>query len=222
MDDNLTPDQPPAPAAPAQEKAPKPPRRFGVGLAIGIGAGILGVIVILAVGALIVYLTLIRPEIHAVYPDKVETVQLSGSWAKMTDADHGTVTGWSAGDMGSGSGMPSGAFADFSLSMPTEQDGLRATVSVDILVTEQTQLLMGGQPWKPKTAAGQSPIHSVFGTEMSYEDSGDFYSGDGQTDYLDSRQLTVKFHRDGQNIIADSIDASTEHTDPPFGGPWGF
>lgn len=211
----------PAPEPPAAESKPKKNRRFGSGLAIGVGAGVGGVLVILAVVGVIVYLVLINPWIDAVNGSdygpyesgSAQTVQLEGKWLTMTDSEHGTVVGWSGGSMGSGSYMPGGAYADFTLSMPTEQEGVRAMVSIDILVTEQTQLLMGGQPWRPGTAAGTpSPIHSVFG-EMD-----DWLGDEPGSDYLNSRQLTIKFKRDGNNIIAESIDASSTQSEWPY--PW--
>ncbi len=203
------------PLTPEDRKRTRQPRRFGAGLAIGVGIGVVALMVILAILALIVFLTFVRPsmqEAGGYWPEEVKTVQIDGPWLNMTDSQHGTVAGWCDGGFGGGDGLPGGAFAEFSIGMATEQDGVRARVSVDIFVARETQLLMGGQPWKPQTAMSGSPLEAVFGD----------YQGDIGYDYLDMRELTIKFRREGDYLIAESIDASTTQQDPPFSWGGGF
>ena len=190
----------------------KPPRRFMTGLAIGLGAAVVAVVIVAVVALVLFPSTPTYPSAYGAipWPTQVKTVQLNGPWIKMTDNQHGTVVGWSQGTSGwDGSGMPGmpvGVFASFELFSPTEQDGVKAMISTGILVTHDTKLLMGGQPYSATTTGGTSAIDSVFG----------MYQGDTGPGYLDMRELTVSFKRDGDNLIAESIDASATEQVPPF------
>jgi hypothetical protein len=196
------------------EKATRP-HRFGSGAALPLGLGVLGAILIAVIVVLIVLLTWVKP-MHNVFsqplpgymPGEIETVRLDGPWLKMTDDQHGTVVGWSDSGTTTGDGMPHGAVAEFDLSMPTEQDGVKAIVSVGILVTPETELLMGGQPWEPEETGERSPVEVVFGS--------DGFGSDVGYDYLDMRELTVEFRREGDALIAESIDASTSQQESPL------
>jgi hypothetical protein len=217
MEENLPPIGPTSPSGPTFPGVPaaRQPRRFGAGLAIGVGIGIGALVVILAILALIFYLAFVRPvtvDIGASWPEEVKTVQVDGPWLKMTDSTHGTVSGWSDGGFGGGDGLPGGAFAEFSIAAATKQDGVMARISVDIYITRDTRLLMGGQPWTPQMTGSSSPIDAVFGDSQ----------GEVGYDYLDMRELTVTFRRDGAYLIAESIDASTTQQDSPYMWGGGF
>lgn len=210
MDQDLPPSPEQIPPAADPGVQGKRPRRFGAGIAIGAGAGVVAVLVILAVVGLIVYLAWVRPLTADFYgsswSEEIETVQIDGPWLQTTDGERGTVAGWSDGGFGGGDGMPGGSFASFGLSMPIEQDGVKARVSVNVYVTRDTKLLMGGQPWEPGSPGSSDPVDVVFGD----------YQGESGWDYLDMRKLTVGFKKDGDYLIAETIDASRTQGAAPW------
>jgi hypothetical protein len=203
--------------APGGESRTQRPRRFDKGLLLGLGLGALAETAIVVVAVVVVMLVWGNPldGSSSFYPSgKVETVPLTGPWLNMTDAQHGTVAGWSYGGMGSGDGMPGDAVATFDLSTATEQNGAAAVVSVTMFVTAQTQLLMGGEPWTAEDSSERSAVEQVFGSLDSPSDAG--YG------YLDMRKLSITFRVDGGRLFAESIDASKTQEDPPFLGMGAF
>lgn len=187
---------------------PKGKSRFVWGMALGALSGVLVAVLILAITALVIYFDM-RAQMNPYYrsgSSKVTYVQSSQAWVSMKDAKRGQVAGRLDGGWGSSSDLGYGAVADFTLGKLTRQDDVPAKVVIHILVTPKTTLTMGGKPWSPKDAdRKKSPA------EMLFSDDG----GDESTyDFLEERELTVSFRREGDAVIAENIDASSERTMP--------
>ena len=180
------------------------PSRFVWGVTLGVGIGAITVVIVIALAATIVYSTAMT-RFPGLANSRVEVVRSSDPWIKMVDKSHGQISGFAGGGSSSGSGMPYGAIAEFNLRKPTQQDGVRAEISVSIYVTQRTKMTMGGKPWKPKSQSGKPPSTAVFlGAEDEANDA-----------FLEMRELTVDFRFEGHDLVAERIDASKKRKELP-------
>jgi hypothetical protein len=135
---------------------------------------------------------------------KVSTVE-AGRWFTVGSDGRGTVRGYS-NSSGSGDDMLKGTFVYIDLVAPGSMNGVLITHSVPVYIGDDTRLSIGGKDWQPGKKTTDSPAQAAFGE--SYEGESPF----------ESRELTVVFHKVGNKLIADSIDASGNLVDGPF--PW--
>lgn len=186
---------------PEDNRTERRPTRFAWGLALGALGGGLLIVLIVATVTLFIYLDA-RQQFDAYSSGSSELtyVQSSEPWIEMSDGKRGRVSGYGDGGWGSGSDMEHGAIAEFNLTRLTRQDGVPARILVRILVTPETEITKQGQPWKLKGANREwSPAEMLFF---------DGAAGDSTYDFLDSGELTVEFRREGDALIAESIDSS--------------
>ena len=190
-----------------------PPRssRFGVGVAVGISVGVVTVVVVLGLiwfGGMVLASRAVVDSGSA----EVTYVKSTDPWLKMTDSTHGRVAGYSATSMSTSSYEDHGAIGRFGLTVPTNQEGVLGFVTVNVWVRPDTELTMGGKPWRPKQGNLGTPAEALFGVKGFGED----------TSLLDRRHVTVDFRRVGHDLVAQRVDASQEETMPPFWMEWDY
>lgn len=178
------------------------PSRFAWGVALGVGIGAVTVVVVIALAAIFIYSRMMA-QFSGMTDKKVEVVQSSEPWLKMIDKTHGRIDGFLGAGGSSGSRMPYGSIYQFDLEKPTQQNGVRAAISVSIYVTPKTKLTLDGKPWKPRSRAGKTPAMTVFGGLEGPEDA-----------FLGTNKLTVNFRREGRDLVAEHIDASKTEKKP--------
>lgn len=186
----------------------KRPSAFAWGLALGISMGVFAATIVAVVAMVVANPlgTMMKAQrFFGRDPSSVEYVEASDPWLKMVDKKHGRLTGFTGGGGSSGDGMPHGAISQFDLVKPTQQNGIRASITIPVYVTPKTKLTRGGKPWKLKGQNAKSPANAVFnGLEPDPNDS-----------FLEFREITVYFRLEGRDLVAERIDTSKQQKDRP-------
>lgn len=208
----------PAEALPNGAPAASPQSRLGLGVAIGIAVAalILGALALAGLVALVVSPTSVLqrtlgdrvlPNVVPTSSDVVATAPTNTPWIHLDGGGHGTLKGWSDGSGSSGGGPldAPGSIGSIGLMMPTEEDGVLASIRAQVLVTGGTKLTMDGKAYEPPGDKRRAPIDRY----MS-----DAFGVDGGSSPGEN-QMVVLVHRSGQSLVADSIDIDTKGPQAP-------
>jgi len=190
-----------------------PARRFRPGFAWGLALGALAVVLMAVVGLAAVQIAGVsrrskptRPATEAVPKVVVSPTKAGKQWFSVAPNGTGTLRGWEEGNSGMGRGTaPPEVIGYFDVGAVDSIGGIKVVHTVHMYFTKKTQIRIGGQLYKKGKAP--SAAQAIFGYDESLP---------GDPELLGERLLTIKFHRAGRVLVADSIDAPLEATGNPL------
>lgn len=181
------------------------PGRSAVGFAWGLALGIVGVLIVGSGGLIVANVLASSSPRSNMLPQVVVSPTSAGTpWFSVGLDGAGTMQGWDMGRSGSadanGGTPPKGAVIYFDIGTVGVADGVLIQHEVPVYLTRSTMFVIGGRPYDKGKAASEAD--SMF--------------GDAGTDILDSRLLTIDFHRVGNMIVADVISAAAKREVSPL------
>jgi len=187
---------------------PAKPARFRPGFAWGLAFGSLAVVLIVVLGMAAVQIIALRSLPTSGDGDGPSEVVVSPTkagkqWFTVGPNGTGRLQGWASGDSGSGETPERGVVAYFSVGTVDLADGIRIAHTTNVYLTRKTEITIGGQVYKKGKA--RSPAEAIFGDDVGRS-----------SEVLSDRLLTIRFHRAGTALVADSISAPLEATTNPL------
>jgi len=183
--------------------------RFRPGFGWGLAAGALLVVLIAVAGSATVAVVAMLRFPDSAAPSRtvvVSPAKAGRQWFSVGEDGTGTLQGWSTGAVGSGggySGDPSGSVGYLDVGQVDSEDGVRLVHTVSVHVTRDTELFIGAQEYSP--GGGKTAAEALVGTESDFAG-----------DLVQDRFLTVEFHVQGDNIVADKISTPLEMEASPL------
>jgi hypothetical protein len=167
--------------------------------------GIVGVLIIGGGGLIVANALASSTPRSNMLPQVVVSPTTAGTpWFSVALDGAGTMQGWDMGSSGSananGGTPPKGTIFYFDVGAVGIVDGVLIQHEVPVYLTRATEFVIGGRPYNKGKAASEAD--SMF--------------GDAGTDILDSRLLTIDFHRVGNMIVADVISAAARREVSPL------
>ncbi len=181
-------------------------RRFRPGFAWGLAAGALAVVLIAVAGVTVMQIVAVRafrtaPE--GPPPVVVSPTKAGRQWFSVRPDGTGMLQGWTAGDSGAGETPAPGVVGYFDVGTVDTVEGVKIVHTTHVYFTRRTRIFIGGRAYQKGKA--RSPAEAIFNEDEGIPNS----------EVLSERLLTIRFHRVGKVLVADSISAPLEATGSP-------